>query len=154
MIHCSHKQKAWDWITDIPGLFGRKSWTLDSGRWTLDAGLWTLDSGHWILDSECWTLDTRLWTLDSGRWTLDARLWMLDSRLWTLDSGPYTLDSGCWTLDTVVDCCRTESEPSFWFWLIKLLKILWVWISKDHGHACSIETVGSDVVIFINSILI
>ena len=26
-------------------------------------------------------------------------------------------------------------------------------ISKDHDHACSVETVGSDVAIFRNSIL-
>ena len=62
--------------------------------WTqaLNAGLWTLDSG-------CWTRDTGLWTLESGQWTLDA--------------GCYTLDAGLWTLDTIVDCFRTESEPSF-----------------------------------------
>ena len=88
------------------------------------------------------------WTLDSGRWTLT-----LDSGCWTLDSGFWTLDSGRWTLDTVVDCCRTESEPSFWFCLIKWLKILSMWISKDHGHACSVETIGCDVAIFRNSIL-
>ena len=48
-----------------------------------------------------WTLEARVgrWTLDSGRWTLDAGLW--------------TLDSGRWTQDIVVNCCRTESEPSF-----------------------------------------
>ena len=48
-------------------------------------------------------------------WTLDARVgrWALDSGPWMLDSGRWTLDSGLWTLDTVVDCCRTESEPSF-----------------------------------------
>ena len=42
-------------------------------------------------------------------------LWMqeLDAGLWTLDSGRRTLDAGSWTLDTVVDCCRTESEPSY-----------------------------------------
>ena len=46
---------------------------------------------------------------------LDSRRksWPLDSGRWTLDSGLWTLDSGLWTLDTVVDCCRTESEPSF-----------------------------------------
>ena len=26
-------------------------------------------------------------------------------------------------------------------------------ISKDHGHACSVETIGCDVAIFKNSIL-
>ena len=62
----------------------------------------------WILDASVgrWTLDAGLWILDSGRWTLDAGLWTLDATLWTLGSGH-------WTLDTVVDCCRTESEPSF-----------------------------------------
>ena len=39
------------------------------------------------------------WNLDAivGRWTLDARPWMLDSGL--------------------LNCFRTESEPSFWFYL-------------------------------------
>ena len=60
-------------------------------------------------------------------------LWMqvLNAGLWTLDAGCYTLDAGLWTLDTVVDCFRTESEPSFWSCLIQLLKIIWVRISKD-----------------------
>ena len=59
-------------------------------------------------------------------------LWMqvLDAGLWTLGPGCYILDAGLWILDTVVDCCRTESELSFWFCLIKL-KILWLRISKD-----------------------
>ena len=124
---------------------GRKSWTLDSGRWILDAGHSTLNTGRW-------TLDAGLWTVDAGLWTLDSRCWTLDTGLLTLDAGRWTLDSGRWTLDTVVDCCRTESEHSFWFCLIKLLKILWVLISKDHGLACSVETIGSDVTVFRNSI--
>ena len=35
--------------------------------------------------------------------------------LWAqvLDAGLWTLDSGLWTLNTVVNCCRTGSEPSF-----------------------------------------
>ena len=74
-------------------------------------------------------------------WTLDARV------------GRWTLDAGLWTLDAVVDCCRTESEASFWFCLIKLLKIHWVRISKDHSHAYSVENIGSDVANFRNSIL-
>ena len=86
--------------------------------------------------------------LDSGRqsWTLDARVgrWTLDSGRWIPGSGP---------LDTVVDCCRIESEPSFWSCLIKLLKILSMQIAKEHGHACSVETIGFDVAIFRNSIL-
>ena len=117
---------------------GSKCWTLDSGRWTLDAGLWTLDSGRWnldaglwILDSGFWTLDTGLWTVDSGRWTLDAGRWILDSGFSTLDAGRYTLDARLWALDTIVDCFKTKSESSFWFCLIKLLKTLWVRISKD-----------------------
>ena len=77
----------------------------------------------------------------------------LDAGLWTLNSGRWTLDAGLWTLATVVDCCRTESEPSFWFFLIKWLKILSMRISKDHGHVCSIETIGCDVAIFRNSML-
>ena len=101
------------------------------GRRILDAGLLMLDSGLWTLASEHWTLDTGLWMLDPGRWTLDIGLWLLvygcwamNAGLWALDAGHYTLDAGLWTLDTVVDCFRTESEPSFWFCLIKLLKIL------------------------------
>ena len=37
--------------------------------------------------------------------------------LWTqeLDAGLLMLDSRLRTLDTVVDCYRTESEPSFYF---------------------------------------
>ena len=87
--------------------------------WTqvLDAGLWTLDSGRWTLDVGLWTLDSGRWSLDSERWTLDARLSMPDVRLLALE--------------TISDCFRTKSEASFWFCLIKLLKILWVWISKD-----------------------
>ena len=41
--------------------------------------------------------------------------------------GLWTLDSVCWALD-----------PGR---------------SKDHGHACSVETIGSEVDIFRNSIL-
>ena len=44
-----------------------------------------------------------------------------------MDAGLWTLGSGRWTLD-----------PGR---------------SKDHGHACSVETIGSDVDIFRNSIL-
>ena len=58
----------------------------------------------------------------------------MDAGLWTLDSGRWTLDTGLWTLD---------SGPS----LIKLMNILWVRISKDHGHNYSVEIVGSDVAI-------
>ena len=48
---------------------------------------------------------------------------------WALDArvGRWTLDTGLWTLD-----------PGRF---------------KDHGHACSVETIGSDVDIFRNSIL-
>ena len=67
---------------------------------------------------------------------------------WSLDASV-----GRWTLDAVVDCYRTESEPSFWFYLIKLLKILSMRISKGYGYACSVDTIGSDVAIFRNSIL-
>ena len=63
----------------------------------------------------------KCWTLGSGRWTLDAGCWTMDSECWTLGSGSWA----------VVDYFRIESEPSFWFCLIKLLKILWVRISKD-----------------------
>ena len=37
--------------------------------------------------------------------------------------------------------------------MIKLLKILSMRIFKDHGHACSIDTRGSDRAMFRNSIL-
>ena len=70
-----------------------------------------------------------------------------------LDFGCWTLDARPWTLDTIVDCCWTELEPSFWFCLIKLLEILSMQISNDHCHACSVETIGSDVAIFRNFIL-
>ena len=70
-------------------------------------------------------------TLDAGLWTLDSGRWNLDSGLWTLDYGHYTWNAGLWTLDTVVDCFRTELKPSFWICLIKLLRILWVQVSKD-----------------------
>ena len=128
---------------DIPEFpdSGRKSWTLDAELWTLNSGRWTLDAG--------------LWMLDPGRWTLDTGPWALDSGLWTLDSGRWTLDSGRWALYpvSVTDCCRTESEPSFWSCLTKLLKILSMRISEDHRLACSVETVGCDLAIFRNSIL-
>ena len=88
-------------------------------RQTGITGLWTQE------------LDAGLWPLDSGRWTLAAGLWTLDAGPWALDPGRHTLDTRLWTLDTVIVCFRTESEPSFWFCLIKLLKILWVWIFED-----------------------
>ena len=114
------------WHTGIPGL---RTQELDTGLWTLNSGRWTLDAGPGR-----WTLDTGRWTLDSGRWTLDSGRWAL-----------YPV--------SVADCCRTESEPSFWSCLTKLLKILSMRISEDHGLACSIETVGCDLAIFRNSIL-
>ena len=107
-----------------------------SATWVINCKL------TWIWHS--WTLDARV-----ERWTLDAGLWTLGSGRWVLEAGPWTLDSGCWTL-YLWHCCRTESEPNLWFCLIKLLKILWVWIFMDHGHTCS---VGSDVAIFRNCIL-
>ena len=112
-------------------------WTLYSGHWTLDARLWTLDAGPWALDSERWMLNPELWTLDSERWTLDAPFWTLDSELWSL-------------LLTVVE---QDQNPVSYFCLIKLFKTYWVRISRDHGHACSVETIGSDVAIFRNSML-
>ena len=121
---------------------GRKSWTLDSGLWTLGSGPWTLDAGPWTLDAGLWMLDSGHWVLDAGLWTLDPGLWTLNAGRWTLGGGCYTLDAGLWALGTIVDCFRTKSEASFWFCLIKLLKILWVWISD---HDCSIETISSDL---------
>ena len=94
-------------------------------------------------------LDAGLWTLDSGRWTLDAGLSTLDVGRRTVDVERYTLNAGLWALDTIVDCFRTNSEVGFWFCLIKLLKILWV---RTHGHACSIETIGSDEAIFTETL--
>ena len=80
-----------------------------------------------------WTLDAgaRRWTLEAGRWTLDAGLRMLDAGpgRWNLDAECYILDTGLWKRNNVVDCFRIESEPSFSFCLIKLLKSLWVRIS-------------------------
>ena len=104
------------------------------GLWTqvLDAGLWKLDSGPWTLDTRPWSLDAGLWTLDAGLWTLDSGPWTLDAGRWTLDVACYTFDAGLWALDNIFDCFRTKSEASFWFCLIRLLKILWVRISKDH----------------------
>ena len=117
----------------------------------LDAGRWTLDSERWTLDVRLWTLDAGLRMLDSGRWTLDTGCWILDAELLTLDSGFCTLYSGLWTLSlTVVE--QNQNAVSG-FCLIKLLKILWVRTSKDHGHACSVETIGSDVAVSRNSIL-
>ena len=109
----------------------RNSWSLGAsfGHWTLNAGLWTQDSGRWTLDAGLWTLYSGCWTVDAGLWTLDAGFWTLDSWCWTLGPGHYTLEAGLWTLNTVIVCLRTESEPCFWFCLIKLLKILWVQIS-------------------------
>ena len=72
------------------------------------------------------TLDCRRWTLNSRRWTLDSRCLTLDAGPWILDAGYYTLDAGLSTMDTVVDCLRIESEPTLWFCLVKLLKVLWM----------------------------
>ena len=44
-------------------------------------------------------------------------------KCWTLDSGRLTLVAGIWTLDA--------GRWMLWFCLIKLLKIIWVRISKD-----------------------
>ena len=100
---------AYIWHARIPRL-----WTQ-----VLDVGLWRLDSGHWTLDSGCLALEAGLWMPDSGRWSHDAGLWMLDSGRWTLNVGRWALNTGhCYWL------FRTESESSFWFYLIKLLKIL------------------------------
>ena len=97
------------------------------GFWTqvLDAGLWDLHSGHW-------TWDAGPCTLGSGYWAPNAWQWMLDPGRRTLNPGCWTMHFGrlALTLDPVVDCFRTESEPSLWFCLIKLLKILWVRFSK------------------------
>ena len=117
------------WHTGIPGLLTQ---VLDAELWKLDSGHWTLDAGLRTLDSELWTLDSGCWTLDAGRWTLDSELWTLDSGRWTLGFRRYTLwtlSSGYWT--PIVDCFRTKSEASFRFCLTKLLKIVWVRISKD-----------------------
>ena len=105
--------------TRIPGF-----WTqvLGARLWTLEYGLRALDSGHQ-------TLEAGPWTLNDGRWTLDIWLWLLNPGCRNLDAGCYTLDTELLTLDSVVDCFRTESEPSFWFCLIESLKSLWVWIS-------------------------
>ena len=88
-----------------------------------------MDAGLWMLDARLWTVDPGLWMRNSGRWNLDVGLCLLDSGRCTQDSGRCTLDTGIWTPDAVIACFRTKSEFSSWFCLIKLLKILWVWIS-------------------------
>ena len=117
------------WHTGIPGLLTQvldaELWKLDSGRWAPDAGLWTLDAGLWMLNSGRWTLDSGLGTMNAGLWTLDPGLSTLYAGRYTL----WTLSSGYWT--PIVDCFRTKSEASFRFCLTKLLKIVWVRISKD-----------------------
>ena len=91
------------------------SWILDAsvGRQALNAGIWTTGAGLRRLDSGSWTLDSKRWTLDSGHLTLDAKPRRPDYGRRNLDAGRYTLDTELLTLDTVVDCFRTESEPSF-----------------------------------------
>ena len=111
------------------------------------------DSGHRTLNSGLSMLDARLWTLDPRCWTLDAGFWTLDFRLWTLNAGRWALDTGLWALDTVIDCCITESELSFGIFLLTLLKVLSMQISKDHGHTCSVETIGSNMAVFRYSML-
>ena len=131
----------------------RNSWTLNArvGPWTLDAGGCTLDTGLWTLDSGLWTLDHGRWTLNVGRWSLDAGLWTLNAGLWTLHSGLWTLDSELWSL--LLTVVEQDQNPVSYFCLIKLFKTYWVRISRDHGHACSVEIIGSDVAIFRNSML-
>ena len=79
-----------------------------------------LDSGR-----NSWTLDSGLWTMDDGPWTMDPRHWTLDAGPWTLDSGRWTLHYVRWALDTVVDCFKTDSEPTFWFCLMWLEWLKW-----------------------------
>ena len=57
-------------------------------------------------------------------WGISFRFEKAYRNSWTLDAkvGRWTLDARLWTLDTVVRCSRTESKPSFWSYLIKLLK--------------------------------
>ena len=62
-------------------------------------------------------------TAYGNSWTLDASV-----GLWALDAALWTLDSGRWTLDTVIVYLKTESE-------------------------LVLETIGSDVAIFRDSIL-
>ena len=70
--------------------------------------------------------------LDSGR-----NSWTLYSLLWTLDPGRWMLNSGCWALEPISDFPRLNYRK----------------FSKDHGHACFVETIVSDVAIFRNFIL-
>ena len=78
-----------------------------------------------IWDNICQTYDERLFFL-----FVVVRFIQTYRNSWTLGASV-----GRWThsmLDVVPsDCFRTKSEASFWFCLIRLLKILWVRISKD-----------------------
>ena len=69
-----------------------------------------------------------------------------------LDYGRCIMDSRRWTLDTVADWFRTESELSFWFWLHYAKLFEWKSL-RSHDDTYSVESKGSGVVIFRNSIL-
>ena len=76
-----------------------------------------------------------------GLWTqeLDAGLWTLDAGRWTLDAGRWTLDAGFWTLNaTLRKLLSTGSEHNQ---------------NPVSDSTDSIESIGSGVAIFRNSIL-
>ena len=123
---------------------GRNSWKLDSGRWTVDVGLWTLDSESWTLDAGLWTLDSGHLTMESGRWTLDPVLWTLDDTLWTLGSGHWTLSL------FLSEQNQNPISDSAW---LNYWKFFGCEFLRTSGLACFVETIGSDVAIFRNSML-
>ena len=102
----------------------------------------TYTTSFWTLDSRRWTFDAGLSTPDPRRWSLDAGPWTLDPWHWNQYARSYTLDTRFCTLDTVVVCFRTGSESNYRkFFGCESLRT-----------ACSVETIGSDVVILRNSI--
>ena len=105
----------------------------------------TLDTGRWTLNSRLWMLDFGRWALDGRRRTLVAELSNLDATLWTLGSGHRILSL------FVSEQNHNPVSDSAWinYWKFFGCESLW----RRHGHACSVETIGSDVTIFRNSIL-
>ena len=122
--------------------FGRNCLMMNSRRWTLNAGLWTLEFGRLSLDSWCWP----------------SELWTLDSKLWTLDAGRKTLDSGRWTLGSAhrtlsLTVSEQNQNPVFGSAWLNYWKFFRCESLKTSWHPCFVETIGSDMAIFRNSIL-
>ena len=117
--------------TGIPGFWTQE---LNAGLWTLDSGLWTLNSGLWTLDTGCWALDAGLWILDAGRWTVDVGRWTLGFGHWAL-------------LLTVLEQNQKPVSVSAWLDYWKLFG--YESLRTSYGHACSIETIGSLMWLFL-----